>query len=204
MTISRRNIFRLATLATLIALAPNGGSALAAGKVRIGVLKFGTVSWELDTLKHHEFDAANGIDLEVSYFAGEDATNVALLAGAIDMIVSDWLWVSRQRSEGGDVTLVPYSTAVGAIMVKQESPIRDDCRSQGQEDRRRRRSARQELAADPGAGQARPWHRSGGQQRDRLRRAAADVGKGHARRARCGAELLALLRPARGRTASAA
>jgi NitT/TauT family transport system substrate-binding protein len=40
------------------------------------------------------------------------------------MIVSDWLWVSRQRSEGGDLTLAPYSTAVGAIMVKQESPIR--------------------------------------------------------------------------------
>ena len=124
MTISRRSIFRLATLAALIALAPNGGSALAAGKVRIGVLKFGTVSWELDTLKHHEFDAANGIDLEVTFFAGEDATNVAMLAGAIDVIVSDWLWVSRQRSEGGDVTLVPYSTAVGAIMVREDSPIR--------------------------------------------------------------------------------
>ena len=124
MTISRRNIFRLATLATLIAVAPNGSSARAASKVRIGVLKFGTVSWELDTLKHHGFDAANGIDLEISYFAGEDATNVAMLAGAIDVIVSDWLWVSRQRSEGGDVTLVPYSTAVGAIMVRQDSPIR--------------------------------------------------------------------------------
>ena len=40
------------------------------------------------------------------------------------MIVSDWLWVSRQRSEGSDVTQVPYSTAVGAIMVKEDSPIR--------------------------------------------------------------------------------
>jgi NitT/TauT family transport system substrate-binding protein len=124
MTISRRNIFRLATLAALIAAAPNGSRSLAAAKVRIGVLKFGTVSWELDTLKHHEFDAANGIDLDVGYFAGEDATNVALLAGAIDVIVSDWLWVSRLRSEGADVTLVPYSTAVGAIMVRQESPMR--------------------------------------------------------------------------------
>ena len=40
------------------------------------------------------------------------------------MIVSDWLWVSRLRSEGEDLTLVPYSTAVGAIMVGQDSPIR--------------------------------------------------------------------------------
>jgi len=123
MTISRRHIFQLATLAALAAIAP-AGSSLAAAKVRIGVLKFGTVSWELDTLKHHKFDAANGIDLEVVYFAGEDATNVAMLAGEIDVIVSDWLWVSRQRSEGEDLTLAPYSTAVGAIMVEQNSPIR--------------------------------------------------------------------------------
>ncbi|WP_245429449.1 ABC transporter substrate-binding protein [Mesorhizobium sp. WSM3860] len=99
-------------------------AASAASKVRIGVLKFGTVSWALDTLKDRKFDAANGIDVDVIYFAGEDATNVAILAGAIDMIVTDWLWVSRQRSDGGDVTMAPYSTAVGAIMVKEASPVR--------------------------------------------------------------------------------
>jgi NitT/TauT family transport system substrate-binding protein len=124
MTISRRGLLRIAVLGTAAGLVPAPGPVLAAGKVRIGVLKFGTVSWELDTLKQHGFDTANGIDLEVIDFAGEDATNVAMLAGALDMIVSDWLWVSRQRSEGGDLTLAPYSTAVGAIMVKQESPIR--------------------------------------------------------------------------------
>lgn len=119
--ISRRNL--LTMLATMALILP-AGRTRAASSVRIGVLKFGTVSWELDTLKHHQFDAANGIDLDVTYFAGEDATNVAMLAGEIDVIVSDWLWVSRQRSEGGDVTLAPYSTAVGAIMVKEDSEIR--------------------------------------------------------------------------------
>jgi NitT/TauT family transport system substrate-binding protein len=123
MVISRRGALRLAALAMAAVLSP-AGAVRAASKVRIGVLKFGTVSWELDTLKHHKLDAVNGIDLEVVYFAGEDATNVAMLAGEIDIIVSDWLWVSRQRSEGGDLTLVPYSTAVGAIMVRQDSPVR--------------------------------------------------------------------------------
>jgi NitT/TauT family transport system substrate-binding protein len=123
MTMSRRDVIRLAaTTALTAALSP--GPALAAAKVRIGVLKFGTVSWELDTLKYHRFDAASGIDLDVVYFAGEDATNVALQAGEVDVIVSDWLWVSRLRSEGADLTLVPYSTVVGAIMVTQASPIR--------------------------------------------------------------------------------
>ena len=123
MTVSRRDVIRVAAAATLAAVL-RSGRALAAAKVRIGVLKFGTVSWELDTLKHHRFDAAGGIDLDIAYFAGEDATNVALQAGEVDVIVSDWLWVSRLRSEGEDLTLVPYSTAVGAIMVGQDSPIR--------------------------------------------------------------------------------
>lgn len=121
MKISRRNLLTMLAAAALISPA---GRGRAAGSVRIGVLKFGTVSWELDTLKHHQFDAANGIDLGVTYFAGEDATNVAILAGETDVIVSDWLWVSRQRSEGGGLTLAPYSTAVGAIMVKDGSVIR--------------------------------------------------------------------------------
>lgn len=118
--ISRRNLLRLTALAAMLPT----GRTFAAAPVRIGVLKFGTVSWELDTIKHHQFDAANGIELDVGYFAGEDATNVALLAGEIDVIVTDWLWVSRQRSQGSDLTLAPYSTAVGAIMVSQDSPVR--------------------------------------------------------------------------------
>jgi NitT/TauT family transport system substrate-binding protein len=123
MIISRRSALQFAGLGALAVLvAPRPGLA-AAGRLRVGVLKFGTVSWELDTIKHHRLDAANGIDMEVVYFAGEDATNVAMLAGAIDVIVSDWIWVSQQRSAGSDVTLVPFSSAVGAIMVKDDSPI---------------------------------------------------------------------------------
>ena len=155
MTFSRRSLLRLFAFGSAGAIGFRPHPVYTAQKVRVGVLKFGTVSWELDTLKHHGFDAANGIDLEVAYFAGEDATNVAMLAGEIDIIVSDWLWVSRQRTEGSDITLAPYSTAVGAIMVSQESPIKTPRRSQGTEDRCRRRSARQELASHPGLGTAR-------------------------------------------------
>ncbi|MBP1888214.1 ABC transporter substrate-binding protein [Sinorhizobium mexicanum] len=124
MNISRRTLCAAALLAVA---SPLGFPALAnpaVPKIRVGVLKFGTVNWELDTIKYNKFDAANGIDLEVVYFAGEDATNVAMLAGDLDVIVSDWLWVSRQRSQGEDLTLAPYSTAVGAIMVKEDALIR--------------------------------------------------------------------------------
>lgn len=92
--------------------------------VRVGVLKFGTVSWELDTIKHHGLDAAEGLDLRVVELASNQATQVALQGGAVDVIVSDWLWVSRQRAEGADFTFAPYSTAAGSVMVPADSPIR--------------------------------------------------------------------------------
>jgi NitT/TauT family transport system substrate-binding protein len=117
--VSRRTALALGLAAAL------SRPAFAAGpKVRVGVLKFGTVNWELNAIKHHKLDEAQGIELDVQFFAGEDATNVALLAGELDVIVSDWLWVSRERSSGSDLTLVPYSTSVGAMMVKGDSPIK--------------------------------------------------------------------------------
>ncbi|MFK7861451.1 MAG: ABC transporter substrate-binding protein [Granulosicoccus sp.] len=91
--------------------------------VRVGVLKFGTVNWELKAMKHHGLDKANGFELEIVPFAGGDATRIALMGGEVDIVVSDWLWVSRQRSEGRNLTFVPYSSSVGAIMVRNDSDI---------------------------------------------------------------------------------
>jgi NitT/TauT family transport system substrate-binding protein len=94
-----------------------------AGTVKVGVLKFGTVSWELDTIKRHGLDAAEGVDLEIVELATNNATSVALQAGAVDVIVTDWLWVTRQRAAGTDYTFVPYSTSVGSLVVPADSPI---------------------------------------------------------------------------------
>ena len=96
----------------------------AAEKVKVGVLKFGTVNWELNALKANKLDEKYGVDVEIVGFAGEDATAVALRAGEVDMIVSDWIDVSRARASGDDLTMVPYSSSVGAIMVAGDSPIK--------------------------------------------------------------------------------
>ncbi|KAA0592595.1 NitT/TauT family transport system substrate-binding protein [Azospirillum lipoferum] len=91
--------------------------------VRAGVLKFGTVSWELDTVRANNFDKQAGIDLQLVELAGNPATQVALQAGAVEIIVSDWLWVSRMRSKGEALCFIPYSTAVGALVVPANSGI---------------------------------------------------------------------------------
>lgn len=108
--------------AMFVALAALATSAAQAGEtIRVGVLKFGTVNWELDTIVNNKLDAANEVSIEVVPFANGQATKVALLAGEVDIIVSDWLWVSRQRASGKMFTLVPYSSSVGAIMVPPNS-----------------------------------------------------------------------------------
>jgi NitT/TauT family transport system substrate-binding protein len=113
--------FARLALASLLALA--AAEATAAENIRIGVLKFGTVNWEIDTILHNKLDEANGIKVEMVVLASNDATKIALQAGEVDIIVSDWLFVSRQRAEGLPLTFVPYSTSVGAIMVPPDSKI---------------------------------------------------------------------------------
>jgi NitT/TauT family transport system substrate-binding protein len=108
-------------LIILMVAAPAG--AADTPTVRIGVLKFGTVNWTLEVAQEMGFAEQAGVALEVVLLAMKNATNVALQGGAVDVIVSDWIWVSRQRAEGRDYTFVPYSRAVGAVMVRPDAGV---------------------------------------------------------------------------------
>jgi NitT/TauT family transport system substrate-binding protein len=54
--------------------------------------------------------------------AGKQAADVMLAGGEADVIVTDWIWVSRQRNKGADYTFLPYSRQVGSILVKATAP----------------------------------------------------------------------------------
>ena len=56
--------------------------------------------------------------------ASTDATAIGLQGGSVDIIATDWLWVSRERSSGADFTFLAFTTALGAIMVPPNSPIK--------------------------------------------------------------------------------
>ena len=91
--------------------------------IKLAVLKYGTVNWELNVIKHHELDKKYGINLDITYLTNKNASAIALMSDAVDMIVTDWIWVSRQRDKGENFSMIPYSTAAGAIMVPKDSPI---------------------------------------------------------------------------------
>ncbi|WP_075216018.1 ABC transporter substrate-binding protein [Mongoliimonas terrestris] len=114
-----------------LGLVAGAGAALAvrparaaATTIRSAVLKTGTVNWEMNVIRHHGLDAKHGFALDLIEVANNEATRIALQAGEVDLITSDWLLVARERGEGTDLTFVPFSSSVGSIMVPGDSPIK--------------------------------------------------------------------------------
>lgn len=101
------------------------GNSIAAEKttIKIGILAFGTVDWELSALEKDPKTASADFQLQVQRLANPEAGKIALQSGAVDMIVTDWIWVSRMRANGADFTFYPYSSTSGALMVAKDSPI---------------------------------------------------------------------------------
>jgi len=109
-------VMSLATLCLAV-----GAAVAELPTIRAAVLKIGTVNWELDTITHNGFDEANGFTLDVQPFADNGATRVALEGGEADLAVADWIWVARQRAAGKDYVFIPYSKAVGGLVVSEDS-----------------------------------------------------------------------------------
>jgi NitT/TauT family transport system substrate-binding protein len=127
----RRHLVRLA-LSFVLALSVTFGlalsvncAAMAVETLRLGVQKTGTFAWELALIKSRGLDEKAGLDLAITELASPEAGKVALIGGAVDMILSDWLWVARERNLGAKFVFAPYSSALGAVMVPVASPIHD-------------------------------------------------------------------------------
>lgn len=91
--------------------------------IRIGTLAFGTLNWELAVIRGQGLDKAQGITLETTELASPEAGRIALQGTSVDVIVSDWIWVARQRQQGQNFTFSPFSASHGALMVAADSPI---------------------------------------------------------------------------------
>ncbi len=98
--------------------------AFAADTIRLAVMQTGTLKWELGVINKLGLAKAAGLDLQTQVTASPEAQKIALLGGSADIIVSDWLFVSRERAAGRHLKFYPYSSAVGAVMVRKASPIK--------------------------------------------------------------------------------
>src|SRR5258708_39380961 len=116
--------FTCILLATATFAGVSGAPSRAAETIRLAVQKTGTFSWELAVIRAHGLDKRANLAIEVSELASPEAGKIALRSGSADIIVSDWLWVSRERSLGAKLMFYPYSSALGAVMVPNSSAVR--------------------------------------------------------------------------------
>ena len=91
--------------------------------VKVGVLKWGTVKWELQTLLKEKLDDKNKYKLEVVGLANKNASATAFQGGEVDIIITDYIWVNRQRADGANFTFVPHSLTVGGLIARPDSGI---------------------------------------------------------------------------------
>ena len=119
-------MFRMPTfvLTAVIALAV-ATSAAAADRIRLAVQRTGTLAWELDVIRTHGLDRKLGLEIDTIELASTEAGKIALKGGSADLMLSDWLWVARERSLGDSLVFYPSSSTLGAVMVPPQSPIRE-------------------------------------------------------------------------------
>lgn len=91
--------------------------------IRAATLETGTLNWELQTIIQNGLDEDNGFQLEAQGYADNPATRIALEGDEADIAVADWIWVARQRAAGKDYVAIPYSTAVGSLVVRDDSGV---------------------------------------------------------------------------------
>lgn len=112
------------TLLAIVFATASVAACCAAEVVRVAVQRNGTFAWELAVMRAHGLDTDANLSIQVVELASPEASKISLRAGNADIIVSDWLWVSRERGLGAKLTFYPYSSALGAVMVPGASAIR--------------------------------------------------------------------------------
>src|SRR6266508_933326 len=112
---------RFAAVAAMVFAATG---ATATERIRLAVQKTGTLSWELDIIKAHGLDRKAGLRIETLELASTEAGKIALKGGSADLMLSDWLWVARERSLGDKLVFYPSSSTLGAVMVPANSTIK--------------------------------------------------------------------------------
>jgi NitT/TauT family transport system substrate-binding protein len=104
------------------AVASSALPARAASPLRVGLQDGGTAAWEIAALAALGLPQKYGFVLEIRPLADSAAGQVALKSRAVDVILSDFVWVSVERYLGTDTTLVPFSLAVGGLLANTRGP----------------------------------------------------------------------------------
>ncbi len=122
----RSLLMRLGFAALALVAATSSGLAQhgkETARLTLGVQATGTVKWELAAMAALGLDDKHALELTVRDVADSKAGQIALQAKEVDIILSDFVWVSLQRHQGNMVTMVPHSLTVGGLVVDPAAGI---------------------------------------------------------------------------------
>ncbi|MBD9358204.1 ABC transporter substrate-binding protein [Methylomonas sp. EbA] len=111
-------------LFAIAALLPQFANADDKPTIRIGAMAAGTLNWELAAMRNQGLLDNAEFNVENIAVANQQAGKVALQAGSVDVIVSDWIWTSSMRGTGTNLSFYPFSDTSGVLLVPGDSPIK--------------------------------------------------------------------------------
>jgi NitT/TauT family transport system substrate-binding protein len=98
----------------------------------LGLQTGGTAAWGVKAMQLLGLPDRHGLALSVRPLADSAAGQVALQVGAVDLILSDMVWVSMQRHRGSGLYFVPFSQTVGGLFAGPRSGIGSVAELKGQ------------------------------------------------------------------------
>lgn len=107
-----------------LALLVGVASAQESKTVQVGLQASGTFSWVIYAMQQFGIDQQFGLTLKPVTYASKQATELALRAGEVDVVVDDFVGAVSMRERGIPVRAIyPYSTATGGVVVRADGGI---------------------------------------------------------------------------------
>ncbi len=100
--------------------------------IQVGQQATGTFSWITHAIDYYGLDEKYNLDVQEETYASKPATQLAIQAGEVDVVVDDFIGAVAMRQAGVPVHAIwPFSKATGGIVVPVDSEIQSVADLQG-------------------------------------------------------------------------
>jgi len=126
-------MFRKLFAAGVLSLALTGAAfAQDTHTIQVGQQATGTFSWITHAMRYYGLDMKYNLNLVEETFASKPATQLAIQAGEVDVVVDDFIGAVSMREAGVPVAAIwPFSKATGGVVVPAASDIQTVADLQG-------------------------------------------------------------------------
>ena len=100
--------------------------------IQVGQQASGTFSWITHAIDYYGLDEKYGLNIVEETYASKPATQLAIQAGEVDVVVDDFIGAVSMRQAGVPVRAIwPFSKATGGVVVPADSAVQTVADLQG-------------------------------------------------------------------------